>query len=93
MFLIFGASRPLRNLIAVILTALVGCTLYSDFLAQVRSQPKVWRDVHVKNTQKELPQDVFESIKAVFSGADAKEDVFELPRQPMIDLVNKHKLR
>ena len=47
----------------------------------------------MKNIQKELPQDVFESIEAMFSGAGAKEDVFELSRQPMIDLVNKHKLR
>ena len=46
----------------------------------------------MKNIQKELPQDVFESetlsIKAMFSGA-----VFEMPRQLMIDLANEYKLR
>ena len=48
-------------------------TLYSEFLAQVQSQPKVWEAV--KHTQKGLPQDVFESIQAMFS--DKKEDFFE----------------
>ena len=50
-------------------------TVYSEFLAQVRSQPKVWRDV--KHAQKSLSHDVFESIEATFSGAGLKEDVFE----------------
>ena len=48
-------------------------TLYSEFLTQVQSQPKVWEAV--KHTQKGLPQDVFESIQAMFS--DEKEDFFE----------------
>ena len=48
-------------------------TVYSEFLAQVRSQPKVWQAV--KHAQKSLPQDVFESIQAMFS--DEKEDFFE----------------
>ena len=48
-------------------------TLYSEFLAQVQSQPAVWEAV--KHTQKGLPQDVFESIQAMFS--DEKEDFFE----------------
>ena len=48
-------------------------TVYSEFLAQVRSQPKVWQAA--KHAQKSLPQDVFESIQAMFS--DEKEDFFE----------------
>ena len=51
----------------------------------------MWRAV--KNVQNELPQDVFKSTEATFSGAGAKEDAFELSRQPMIDLANKHKLK
>ena len=47
--------------------------MYSEFLTQVQSQPQVWEAV--KHTQKGLPQDVFESIQAMFS--DEKEDFFE----------------
>ena len=50
-------------------------TLYSECLAHVRSQPKVWQAV--KHAQKSLPHDVFESIQAMFSGAGEKEDVFK----------------
>ena len=50
-------------------------TVYSEFLVEVRSQTKVWQAV--KHEQKSLPQDVFESIKATFSGAGAREDVVE----------------
>ena len=42
-------------------------TVYSEFLAQVRSQPKVWETV--QHAQKSLPQDVSKSIEAMFSGA------------------------
>ena len=48
-------------------------TLCSEFPAQVQSQPKVWEAV--KRAQKSLPQDVFESIQAMFS--DEKEDFLE----------------
>ena len=52
-------------------------TVYSEFLAQVRSQPTVWRDVQL--AQKSLPQDVSKSIEAMFSGAGKKlkEGFFE----------------
>ena len=48
-------------------------TLHSEFLAQVQSQPKVWQSV--KHTQKSLPQDAFDRIKAMFS--DKKENFSE----------------
>ena len=50
-------------------------TVYSEFLEQIRSQPKVARAV--KQAQKSLPHDVFASIEAMFSGASQKDDVFE----------------
>ena len=50
-------------------------TVYSEFLEQIRSQPKVARAV--KQAQKSLPHDVFASIAAMFSGAGRKDDVFE----------------
>ena len=72
-------------------------TLYSECLAHVRSQPKVWKAVKHIRIQKELPQDVFESIKAIAmfsrSGAGAKEDALEMSRRPVIALANKYKLR
>ena len=49
--------------------------MYSEFLAQVRSQPTVWQDV--QRAQKSLPQDVSKSIEAMFSGAGRKEGFFE----------------
>ena len=49
-------------------------TVHSEFLAQVRSQPKVWESV--KHAQKSLPQDASKSIEAMFSGAGEKEDAF-----------------
>ena len=48
-------------------------TRYSEFLAQVQSQPKVWQAV--KHAQKSLPRVAFESIQAMFS--DEKEEFFE----------------
>ena len=50
-------------------------TVYSEFLAQVRSQPTVWQDV--QRAQKSLPQNVSKSIEAMFSGAGRKEGFFE----------------
>ena len=50
-------------------------TVYSEFLAQVRSQPTVWQDV--QRAQKSLPRDVAKSIEVMFSSAGRKEGFFE----------------
>ena len=49
--------------------------VYSEFIAQARSQPTVWQDV--QRAQKSLPRDVSKSIEAMFSSAGRKKGFSE----------------